>query len=79
VPLFEADGLHEYKQRFGYELVPHQSAIKLHPAAETVFNNSFVRGAIHVARWVGPASQRVETIATVLQGARRSRPVEQSC
>jgi hypothetical protein len=79
VPLFEADGLHEYKQRFGYELVPHQSAIKLHPAAETVFNNSLVRGAIHVARWVGSTSQRVETIATVLQGARRSRPVAQSC
>jgi len=78
-PLFAADGLHEYKERFGYELVPHRSAIQLHPTLGTVLNNSFTRGALRVARWIGPRNQCFETIDTVLQGASLSRPGAQPC
>ena len=73
-PLFAADGLDEYKQRFGFELVPHRSAIQLHPAAGGVLDNWLTRAAIRVARWLGPRNQRMETIETVLRGARQSAP-----
>jgi hypothetical protein len=79
VPLFEADGLHEYKLRFGYELLPHQSAIQLHPAMGGILNNGLTRAAIRSARWLGLRNQRMETIQTVLEGASRSRPVAQTC
>jgi len=78
-PLFEADGLDEYKQRFGYEVIPHSSAIQLHPSMSGVLNNCLVRTAVRIARWFGPRNQRMETIDTVLQGAQRSRPVVESC
>ena len=38
VPLFAADGLHEYKLRFGYEMIPHCSAIQLHPMLKAVLD-----------------------------------------
>jgi hypothetical protein len=79
LPLFSADGLHEYKQRFGYEFVPHSSAIQLHPTVDSVLNNCLTRAAVRVARWFGPRNQRMETVETVLQGARRSRPTKESC
>jgi hypothetical protein len=79
LPLFAADGLHEYKLRFGYELLPHHSAIQLHPNADGVLNNYLTRAFVRVARWFGPRNQRLETIETVLQGARRSRPVAEPC
>jgi hypothetical protein len=78
-PLFAADGLHEYKLRFGYELTPHRSAIQLHPGVGGVMNNWLTRAAVHTARWFGPANQQLETIETVLQGAQQSRPGLESC
>ena len=76
-PLFAADGLDEYKLRFGYELVPHRSAIQLHPGVGSLVNNSFTRGLVRVARYLEPRNQRMETIQTVLQGADRSRPASE--
>jgi hypothetical protein len=78
-PLFAADGLHEYKLRFGYELVPHRSAIQLHPMIDSLINGPVARGVLRVARCIEPSNQRLETIETVLQGARRSRPAMKPC
>jgi hypothetical protein len=72
VPLFAADGLHEYKLRFGYELVPHRSAIQLHPVLEAVAGHPVARAAVRVARRLRRDDQRLETIETVLEGARSS-------
>jgi hypothetical protein len=72
VPLFAADGLHEYKLRFGYELVPHRSAIQLHPALKAVMDNPVARAAVQAARRLRHDDQWLETIASVLEGARSS-------
>jgi hypothetical protein len=72
VPLFEADGLHEYKLRFGYQFVPHRSAIQLHPAIRTVAEHPVTRSVLRLARRLRPADQRLETIESVLNGARSS-------
>jgi len=74
VPLFAADGLHEYKLRFGYEMVPHRSAIQLHPALGRTLNNPAAEWALRRLRSIRPSDQRLETIETVLKGARASRP-----
>lgn len=72
VPLFAADGLHEYKLRFGYELIPHKSAIQLHPVLEAVANHGVARTAVRLARRLRRDDQRLETIEAVLEGARSS-------
>ena len=72
VPLFAADGLHEYKLRFGYEMVPHRSAIQLHPALNAVLNRPAARAAVRVARRLRREYQQLETLETVLEGARSS-------
>ena len=78
-PLFAADGLHEYKLRFGYEMAPHRSAIQLHPMLNTVLNRSIVRSAVRLARRCRPGNQRIETLETVLEGAHTSGPCEMTC
>jgi len=72
VPLFAADGLHEYKLRFGYELIPHRSVIQLHPVLNAVLNRPAARAVLRVARRLRRESQHIETLATVLEGARSS-------
>lgn len=72
VPLFAADGLHEYKLRFGYDLKPHRSAIQLHPVLEALVNHRVVRAAVRLARRLRWDDQRFETIEMVLEGARSS-------
>ena len=79
VPLFAADGLHEYKLRFGYEMVPHRSAIQLHPALNFVLNRPAVRASIRVLRRLRHENQQLETLETVLEGARSSRPCTNPC
>jgi hypothetical protein len=71
-PLFEADGLHEYKLRFGYEFIPHRSAIQLHPTLQTALGNGPARAALRLARRLRSQDQRLETIESVLEGARCS-------
>jgi hypothetical protein len=73
VPLFAADGLHEYKLRFGYEMIPHRSAIQLHPLLRTVLDSPLARAAVRAARHFRRDDQRLETIETVLEGALVSR------
>lgn len=73
MPLFAADGLHEYKLRFGYELIPHRSAIQLHPMLKRVLGHPIARAAVCAARRLRRDDQRLETIATVLEGAHNSR------
>jgi hypothetical protein len=70
VPLFSADGLHEYKLRFGYELVPHRSAIQLHPVLDALLNRPAARAAVKIARGLRRDYQQLETLETVLEGAR---------
>jgi hypothetical protein len=79
VPLFAADGLHEYKLRFGYEMVPHRSAIQLHPALNFVLNRSAVRAGIRGLRRLRHENQQLETLETVLEGARSSKPCTNPC
>ena len=79
IPLFAADGLHEYKLRFGYEMVPHRSAIQLHPALNVVLNQSAARAAVWVARRLRRENQSLETLQTVLDGARSSGPSFDPC
>jgi hypothetical protein len=72
VPLFSADGLHEYKLRFGYEMVPHCSAIQLHPMLSAVLDRPLARAAVRGLRRLRSSDQNLETIETVLEGARQS-------
>jgi hypothetical protein len=72
IPLFTADGLHEYKLRFGYEMIPHRSVIQLHPVLNAVLNRPSARAAVRVARRLRRDSQHIETLATVLEGAHSS-------
>jgi hypothetical protein len=74
VPLFSADGLHEYKLRFGYELVPHRSSVQLHPTLNITLNNPLARTAIRIGRALRRQNQYLETIQTVLKGACSSGP-----
>jgi hypothetical protein len=79
VPLFAADGLHEYKLRFGYEMIPHQSAIQFHPVVGLALDNPVTHLVLRCSRAIYPGSQRLETIESVLKGARSSRPPAQPC
>ncbi|MBZ5604347.1 MAG: hypothetical protein LAO79_18755 [Acidobacteriia bacterium] len=74
MPLFSADGLHEYKLRFGYQAIPHRSVIQLDPKLDFVLNRRIVRSTVHLARRCFPHNQQFETIETVLEGARISGP-----
>ncbi len=73
--LVATDGLHEYKQRLGYEFLPGFSAIQLHPAAAPVLTSRVVLGAVRRLRALRPHDQRLERLASVLDGAAAGRPV----
>ena len=73
MPLFAADGLHEYKLRFGYEMIPHCSAIQLHPVLNAVLGHPLAHAAVRTARRLRKDDQQLETIETVMKGARSSR------
>jgi hypothetical protein len=79
MPLFAADGLHEYKLRFGYEVIPHHSAFQLHPALTPFLNNGITDTALRVCRLLSPRNQFLDTVESVLKGARSSRPLINQC
>jgi hypothetical protein len=79
VPLFEADGLHEYKLRFGYELIPHHSAIQLHPVIAPLLTSPVTYGVVRAGRVICRQSQNLETIESVVKGARASSPPQKLC
>jgi hypothetical protein len=76
VPLFAADGLHEYKLRFGYQMTPHRSAIQLLPVLDALLNRGVARAAVRWARRIRPGYQQLETVQTVLEGARVSGAIK---
>lgn len=73
--LFATDGLHEYKLRFGYEMIPHFSVIRLHPVLNAVLGGPIARAAARIARGLRKEDQRLQTIQNILEGAHRSRRV----
>lgn len=79
VPLFAADGLHEYKLRFGYEMIPHRSVIQLHPAVNLLLNQPAARAAVRIARRLRRENQQLEMLQTVLDGAHSSGPCLNPC
>jgi hypothetical protein len=79
VPLFAADGLDEYKLRFGYEVIPHQSAFQFHPVVAPFLNNSVAHAAVRFCRFLYPENQHLETVESVIKGARVSRPIPTPC
>jgi hypothetical protein len=74
LPLCATGGLHEYKLGFGYEMLPHRSAIQLHPALDRILNSSVARAAVHVVRSLSRQHRQLATIETVLHGAQVSGP-----
>jgi hypothetical protein len=72
VPLFAADGLHEYKLRFGYELIPHRSVIQLHPTLKALLDSRIAKMVVRAARCLRRSNQRLETVEAVLKGAQLS-------
>ncbi len=75
VPLLRAEGSsHEYKVRFGYEIIPHRSAIQLHPVLDAVLNCRVARAAVRVVRGLRREQVQLETIQAVLEGAHASGP-----
>jgi hypothetical protein len=78
-PLFSCDGLHEYKTRFGYQMMPHRSVIQLHPVLDRILNRSATRAAVGLARRWRRDDQRIEVLETVLEGVRTSGPCFNLC
>jgi hypothetical protein len=74
VPLCSAGGLHEYKRQFGYQVLPHRSAIQLHPALDAVLNSAVARGVVHAARSLRRNYPKLETLEAVLRGAHFTAP-----
>jgi len=75
VPLCGAGRRHDHKLGFGYEMVPHKSAIHLHPVLDRVLNWRVARAAVRAARTLCQEHKRLQTIETVLEGARSSGPL----
>jgi hypothetical protein len=74
VPLSGGASLHEHKLQLGYEMIPHRSAIQLHPALDFL-NCRWGRAAMHAA---GSLSQQIRKIGMVFEGAyasQRSRSI----
>ncbi len=74
VPLRAAGRLHEYKVRFGYEIVPHRSAIQLHPVLDAFLNSRVARAAVRVVHGLRREQVQLETVQTVLEGVHASGP-----
>jgi hypothetical protein len=73
VPPTNGDGLHEYKLRFGYEMIPHRSVIQLHPALGFL-NCGIARAAVRAARGLVHDDHQLQTLESVLEGAHSSQP-----
>lgn len=67
--LVALDGLHEYKLRFGYEVAPHASAVRLHPRLDPLLNNRLALWGVKVMSDFQPNNQRLHTLESVLLGA----------
>jgi hypothetical protein len=74
VPRSATGGLHEFKLRFGYEIIPHRSAIQLHPVLDAVLNCRVARAAVGAVHSLRHKYRQLETIQTVLEGVHASHP-----
>ncbi|PYV42817.1 MAG: hypothetical protein DMG06_12790 [Acidobacteria bacterium] len=71
--LVRTTGLHEYKLRFGYELIPHNSVIWLHPRLAPLLSSQVSLQLVRRLRGLCPRNQRLEQTEAVLRGARLSK------
>jgi hypothetical protein len=71
-PLARNTGLHEYKRHLGYELLPLNTVIWLHPALRPLLTSVACRWLARGLSEVWPASPRLRLATTVLEGARVS-------
>lgn len=69
VPLISIEGLDEYKLRFGYQVIPYNNVIILHPGFNLLLNNRFARWGVERLRQLRPDNQRIEMTDTILRGA----------
>jgi len=69
VPLKSIEGLHEYKLRFGYQLIPCTCVVVLRSQVDLLLNNRLVRGGVQLLRHLRPDDQRLEMVETILRGA----------
>jgi len=69
VPLISIEGLHEYKTRFGYQILPRTCAVVLRPGLSLFLNNRFARLGVQQLRRLLPEEQRLEMAETILRGA----------
>jgi hypothetical protein len=69
IPLVLIEGLHEYKLRFGYQVLPRTCVVVFRPRMDLLLNNRFVRGGIQLLRHLRPEDQRLEMVETILRGA----------
>lgn len=69
ISLVAEAGLHEYKLRFGYEVIPRACAFVLNHRLEPLLNNSVARWSVRQVRRLCPKAQRLELIDTILCGA----------
>jgi hypothetical protein len=69
VPLISIEGLHEYKLRFGYQVIPHTCVVVLRGRFDLLLNNRLTRWGVKRLRQVWPEDQRFEMMDTVLHGA----------
>ena len=62
-PLRTNPGLHDYKTKFGYQVVPYRLVIQLNPVAEGLVNSTPVRAGLRLAHELMPDNQRVQQAA----------------
>jgi hypothetical protein len=71
--LVAGHGLHDYKLGMGYEAIPQNSVLDLHPAVAPLLTSAPLVGSLKSLRRLAPKNQFVERVSTVFEGARISR------
>jgi hypothetical protein len=69
VSLVDTAGLHEYKLRFGYEVVRRSCSFVLNPRLDPLLNNPVARWGVRQLRKLRPKDERLGMVDTVLRGA----------
>jgi len=67
--LVSGEGLHSYKLELGYEFVPRNAVIQLHPALGPVFGSVPARVLVQGLRRLRPQDQRLEYVDAVVRGS----------
>jgi hypothetical protein len=72
--VLENEGLDRYKRQMGYEIAEHNLCLHFHPALAPALSSKVAVWLASGAQKMLPGNDRVEYIATVIQGAHDSRP-----